>query len=137
MVRLHGPQCKPVLSTRDHYTSSTRIGGKGGAGPSLLHTSLEGPTEYVNIIWMSSLHGFLHGTKWIMCHGHLDYFQKPTLGGRPNSWLMIPPSALRLGKSCVDNFVWIFKLLVAPLVYKLIRQRLLPNGMATTISMHG
>jgi hypothetical protein len=30
-------------------TSSTLIGGKGGAGPSsLLHTTLEGPTEYVN-----------------------------------------------------------------------------------------
>ena len=29
---------------RDHYTSSTLIGGKGGAGPSLLHTMLERPT---------------------------------------------------------------------------------------------
>ena len=29
-----------------HYASSTLIGGKGGAGPSsLLHTTLEGPTE--------------------------------------------------------------------------------------------
>jgi hypothetical protein len=36
------------LRARDHYTSSTLIGGKGGAGPSsLLHTTLEGPTEYV------------------------------------------------------------------------------------------
>ena len=34
---------------RDHSTSSTLIGGKGGAGPSsLLHTTLEGPTEYVS-----------------------------------------------------------------------------------------
>jgi hypothetical protein len=37
----------------DLYTSSTLVGGKGGAGPSsLLHTTLEGPTEYVNARWM-------------------------------------------------------------------------------------
>ena len=36
----------------DQYTSSTLIGGKGGAGLSLLHTTLEGPTEYVNTRWM-------------------------------------------------------------------------------------
>jgi hypothetical protein len=40
------------LVAREHYTSSTLIGGKGGASPSLLHTTLEGPTEYVNTIWM-------------------------------------------------------------------------------------
>jgi hypothetical protein len=28
---------------------------------------------------------FLHVIKWIMFHGHLDYFQKPPLGGRPNT----------------------------------------------------
>jgi hypothetical protein len=37
------------LRARDHYTSSTLIGGEGGAGPSSL---LEGPTEYVNVRWM-------------------------------------------------------------------------------------
>ena len=73
------------LRARDLYTSSTLIGGKGGAGPSSLHTMLEEPTEYVNARWMSSLHGFLHGIKWIVFHGHLDYFQKPPLGGRPNT----------------------------------------------------
>jgi hypothetical protein len=37
------------VRAHDHYTSSTLIGGKGGAGPiSLLHTTLEGSTEYVN-----------------------------------------------------------------------------------------
>jgi hypothetical protein len=37
------------LRARDHYTSSTLIGGKGGAGPSsLLHTTLEGPT---GVLW--------------------------------------------------------------------------------------
>ena len=29
------------LRARDHCTSSTLIGGKGGAGPSLLHTTFE------------------------------------------------------------------------------------------------
>ena len=33
---------------------------------------------------MQSLHGFLHGFKWIMFHGHLDYFQKQPLGGKLN-----------------------------------------------------
>ena len=73
------------LRARDQYTSSTLIGGKGGAGPSSLHTTLEGPTEYVNTRWMYSLHGFLNGIKWIMFHGFLDYFQKPPLGGRSNT----------------------------------------------------
>jgi hypothetical protein len=36
------------LKARDHYTSSTLIGGKGGAGPSSLHTTFEGPTEYIS-----------------------------------------------------------------------------------------
>ena len=36
------------LRAHDHFTSSTLIGGKGGAGPSLLHTTLEGPAEYMN-----------------------------------------------------------------------------------------
>ena len=40
------------LRAHDRYTSSTLIGGEGGAGPGLLHTTLEGPTEYVNARWM-------------------------------------------------------------------------------------
>ena len=40
------------LRACDHYTSSALIGGKSGAGPSSLHTTLEGPTEYVNARWM-------------------------------------------------------------------------------------
>jgi hypothetical protein len=36
---------------------------------------------------MESLHGFLHDIKWIIFHGHLDYFQKPPLGGRLNTKL--------------------------------------------------
>ena len=37
--------------------------------------------------WMYGLHGFVHGTEWIMFHGHLDYFQNPSLGGRPDTKL--------------------------------------------------
>ena len=40
---------------------------------------------WLNARWMQSLHGFVHGIEWIMFHGHLDYFQKPPLGGRPNT----------------------------------------------------
>ena len=72
-------------SARDHYISSTLIGGKGGAGPSSLYTTLEGPTEYMNARWTSSLHVFLHGIEWIVFHGHLDYFLKPPFGDGPNT----------------------------------------------------
>jgi hypothetical protein len=40
------------LRACDHYTSTTLIGGKRGAGPSLLHTVLEGRMENVNARWM-------------------------------------------------------------------------------------
>jgi hypothetical protein len=40
------------LRARDHYTSSIIIGGKGGFGPSSLHTMLKVPSEYVNARWM-------------------------------------------------------------------------------------
>jgi hypothetical protein len=73
------------LRAHKHYTSSTLIGGKGRACPSLLHTTVEGPTKYVNARLVQSLYGFLHGIKWIMFRGHLQYFQEPPLGGRPNT----------------------------------------------------
>ena len=37
--------CEVALRACNHYTSSTLIGGKGGAGPSSFHTTVEGPTE--------------------------------------------------------------------------------------------
>ena len=40
------------LRAHDQYSSSTLIGGKGWLGLSLLHTTLEGLTEYVNARWM-------------------------------------------------------------------------------------
>ena len=66
------------VRARENYTSSTLIGGIGKAGPSSLHTMLEGPTEYVNARWMSSLHGILHGIEWIKFHSHLDNLSKTT-----------------------------------------------------------
>jgi hypothetical protein len=42
----------------------------------------------VNARWLSSLNGFLHGIKWITCHGYLDCFQKPPTKGRPNTKLV-------------------------------------------------
>ena len=33
-------------------------------------------------VYMTS---FLHGIKWLMFPGHLDYFQKPPIGGSPNT----------------------------------------------------
>jgi len=63
------------------YTSSTLIGGKGGAGPRSLRTTLEGSMEYVNARWLESPDKFLRGIAWVMFHGHLDYFQKTSRGG--------------------------------------------------------
>ena len=40
------------LRACDQYTSSTLIGGQGGAGPSSLHTMLRVRTEYLNVRWM-------------------------------------------------------------------------------------
>ena len=53
--------------------------GKGGAGPSPLHTTLEDQQSK----WIQD--GCLHGTEWITFQGHLNYFRKPPLGGRPNT----------------------------------------------------
>ena len=64
--------------------STILIGGKGGAGPSSVHTTLEGTNGVseckmdVKSAWILTWH------KWVMFHGYLDYFQKPSLGGRPN-----------------------------------------------------
>ena len=53
---LSGPSLRATsdmrLRARDHYTSSTLIGGKGGAGQRSLHIMLEGPAEYMNARWM-------------------------------------------------------------------------------------
>jgi hypothetical protein len=48
------------LRACDQYTSSTLIGVKAGAGPSSLHTTLKGPTKYVNAIWITTWHRMNH-----------------------------------------------------------------------------
>ena len=75
------------LRARDHCTSTTLIGGKGGAGPSSLHTTLEGATEYVNARWNARFTWIVHGIEWIVFHGHLDLFRKPPFESRPSTKL--------------------------------------------------
>ena len=72
------------LSTRTHYTSSTLIGGKGGAGPSSLHSIYAWGTNKVceckmdvKCTWIPTWHQIDH-VSW-----SLDCFQKPSLEGRP------------------------------------------------------
>ena len=52
IVTLHFTYLRAIshtrLRARDHSTSSTLIGGKDRVGPNSLHTTLEGPTNYVN-----------------------------------------------------------------------------------------
>jgi hypothetical protein len=67
------------LRACDHYTLGTLIGGKSGASPSSLHTN--GVCECkmdVKSTWSHTWHEMYH------VYGHLDYFQKPPLEGRPN-----------------------------------------------------
>jgi hypothetical protein len=86
---LRAPSHTRLRARDDYYTSSTLIGGEGGARPSsLLPTRLEGPTEHVNGMQDGCrvyLDGFLHGIEWIVFHGHLDCFQKPFFGSRFNT----------------------------------------------------
>ena len=73
---LASAMCMATSHTRlracDYYTSTTLIGGKGGASSSLLHNTRGGRMEYVNARWMYNLHGFLHGIERIIFHGALD-----------------------------------------------------------------
>ena len=76
------------LRARDQHTLSTLIGGKGGAGPSsLLHTTLDGPTEWVcgcemgvNPTWILTWHRMDHAS-WSFGL----FSKKPPLGGRANT----------------------------------------------------
>ena len=59
---------------RDHHTSSTLVGGNGGAGPSSLHTPLKGPMEYVNARWIPTWHRMDHVNlmvTWTLFKSHL------------------------------------------------------------------
>ena len=58
------PTSHTRLRARDHYNSSTLVGGKGGAGPSLLHTlQFNGVCEHkmdVKSTWISPWHQMNH-----------------------------------------------------------------------------
>ena len=66
------------LRARDHYTSSTLIGGKGGDSPSSLHTMLKRGQQSMEMqdgckVYIDS---------YMASNSHLEYFQKPPLGDR-------------------------------------------------------
>ena len=86
------------LRAHDHYTSSTLIGGKGGAGPSSLHTTLEGLTEYMckckmdvkstRILSYMTLNGSCFMVTWTTFKNHLlevGLTQKPGDHDTPNA----------------------------------------------------
>ena len=83
------------LRAHDHYTSSTLIGGKCGAGPSSFRTMLEGRMEYISECMMDVK------STWIPTWHRIDHvswsrglFQKPPLGGRFN---------IKPGDHCTPN----------------------------------
>ena len=68
------------LKARDHYTSSTLIGGKGRACSSAWGTNIVcGCKMDVKSTWIPTWHR-MDRVSW-----SLDYFQKPPLGGRPHT----------------------------------------------------
>ena len=75
------------LRACDHYTSSTLVGGKGGAGPSSLHTTLEGPMEDVNATrWMQKVYKVFYMAFNGPCFTVTwTIFKNDFLGGRPNT----------------------------------------------------
>ena len=66
------------LRARDQHTSSTLIGGKGGASPSSLRTMPKGPTSKCKVYMDSYM---ASNGSWFMVTWTI--FQKPPLGGRP------------------------------------------------------
>ena len=80
VARAHVATSHTRLRAREHCTSSTLIGGKGGAGPNSLHTALEGPTEYISEckmdvkVYMDSYmvsNGLCYMVIWIIFKNHL------------------------------------------------------------------
>jgi hypothetical protein len=70
---------------RDHYTSSTLIGGNGGAGPSFFTLHLRDRRS----MWMQDgckvyMDSYM-ASNGVMFRGRLDYFQKPRDRGIPNA----------------------------------------------------
>ena len=67
-----------TLRVHDHCTSSTLIGGNGIANPSLLHTTLEGPTKYllqdgheVYLYSYMTSNGWCFMANWTICKNYI------------------------------------------------------------------
>ena len=75
------------LRARDHHTSSTLLGGQGGADPSFRFTlrSRDHWSMWMQVGCKAYMESYQHGIERIMFHGHLDHFQNPPLGGRPTT----------------------------------------------------
>ena len=69
------------LRAPDHHTSSTFIGGKAEPVQGRFTLCLRDQWS----MWVQDGCKVLHGMEWIMFHGHLDYFSKPSLGGRSST----------------------------------------------------
>jgi hypothetical protein len=76
------------LRARDHYTSSSLVGGQKAEPVQVRFTQhLTDPRS----LWMEDgckvyMDSYMASNRF-MFHGHLDYFQKPSLWGRPNTKL--------------------------------------------------
>ena len=79
----------PRLAARDHYTSKHsrwwKRRSRSEFATSHYARGTDGVYMWMQDGWIPSLHGFLRGIEWIVFHGHLDYFQRPPLGGRPDT----------------------------------------------------
>ena len=58
-----------------------------------------------------SLHGFLHGIKWIMFHDHLDYLQRPSLGIRLDTKPLGDRDTSKTSQLLICSILWCVKTL--------------------------
>ena len=73
------------LRARDHYTSSTLIGGKGGADPSLLHTML-------HIVWTNGVCAMQDG-----CEVYMDSYMASNGSCFILTWIVLKNHLLEVG----------------------------------------
>ena len=77
---LHTRDWEPVTNH-----SSTCVGGNGGAGPSSLHTPLEGPTEYISECKMD------------VKHSYMDYYMASNTSCFMVTWTIFKNRLLEIG----------------------------------------
>jgi late competence protein required for DNA uptake (superfamily II DNA/RNA helicase) len=68
------------LRAHDHYTASTLIGGKGRAGRSSLHNTLEGPMEYVHVKMKTFRYETYGYNLEVVCNEHIEHLESFILG---------------------------------------------------------